>query len=35
MYTYASRRFNVCYNALENFEEMLTLDDVVEKNKAT
>jgi hypothetical protein len=35
MHTYASQWFNVCYNALENLEKMLTLDDVVEKNKAT
>jgi hypothetical protein len=34
-YTYTSWWFNVYRNALENFEEMLTLDDVVVEDEVT
>jgi len=34
-YTYAYRWFNVCCNVLENFGDMLTLDDVVLEDEVT
>jgi len=35
VYTYMSWWFNVYCNALDNFKEMLTLDDVVAEDEAT
>jgi len=34
-YTYASWWFIVCHNALANFGETLTIDDVMDKGEAT
>jgi hypothetical protein len=34
-YIYASQLFNVCCNGLNNFEEMLTLDDTMTEDEVT
>jgi hypothetical protein len=34
-YIYASQLFNVCCNGLNNFEEVLTLDDIMTEDEVT